>query len=194
MQRETFRPKFTRVVAVLVIIGVLVLLADVLRVGGLSAAARDVGPLGLLAWAAWVALWRPALHVGEENVTVVNPLRTITVPWAAVRTIDTRYALTLTTAGGRWTSYAAPAPGRSSARKLARSERAALDREVLDDDGAIRLGDLPESDSGRAHKLVRGYWQQHRFEDSSAREQVRWSASALAVGAVLLAATVASAL
>lgn len=190
---ETFRPKFMRAVAVVVVGGVGALLAGVLVREGWAAALRDAGPLGLFGWAGWVLLWRPSLAVGRQGVVVRNPLRTVTIPWPAVRSLDTRYALTFTTAARRWTSYAATAPGRGSVRKLATSEVQVLGP-VVDEDGTISAGDLPESDSGRAQLLVRRYWQDHRFADPDAREHAAWHVPAVALGVALLALTVAGAL
>ena len=55
---------------------------------------------------------------------LVNVLRTIDLPWPAIQLVDTKWALTLVTAYGKFTAWAAPAPGgMASARRMTRSDR-----------------------------------------------------------------------
>jgi hypothetical protein len=200
----TFRPVFARLLAVVLVLGVVALLVDVYLVGGASAAARDVGPLGLFAWTIWLLLWRPALFVDQQGATIRNPLRTVTIPWAAVRSIDTRYALTVITYARRWTCWVAPASGRSAVRNLSESELKAMTPDVVDDDGTVRVGDMPDTDSGKAQLLLRSYWRRDQEAGdlgvgaggaggAEPVEQVRWHRGSILLGAVLLVATVAAA-
>lgn len=78
-------------------------------------------PLEAATLAAWLlavltvlyaVFWRPAVVVDDTAVTLINPVRTVRVPWGALREIDTRFALTLITDDARYQSWAAVAPGR----------------------------------------------------------------------------------
>ena len=70
------------------------------------------GPwLALVAGACWALFWRPEVVVDDGGVRLVNVSRTIDVPWPSIQAVDTKWALTLITAYGRFTGWAAPAPG-----------------------------------------------------------------------------------
>ena len=49
--------------------------------------------------------------VDDGGVRLVNVARTIDLPWPSIVAVDTKWALTLVTAYGRFTGWAAPAPG-----------------------------------------------------------------------------------
>jgi hypothetical protein len=91
-------------------------------------------------------LWRPAVVVDPDGVLLVNVLREVRVPWAALEAVETRYALTLIAAGHRYASWAAGAPGRGGL--LARPGGATPQRSSRD----LR------SDSGAAAFLVEQAW------------------------------------
>ena len=66
----------------------------------------------LVGGACWAVFWRPARRSSTTaGCALVNVLRTIDVPWPAIQAIDTKWALTLITAYGQFTAWAAPAPG-----------------------------------------------------------------------------------
>ncbi len=119
--------------------------------------------IALVAWFAFCGLWRPALTVTDDGVTIRNVFATTVVPWAALIQVDTRYALTLVTPRGRHTVTAAPAPGRlvTALSRRDMSGIAAPDGS----DGGVRPGDLPNTDSGSAAYLVRQRWQALLQED-----------------------------
>lgn len=67
----------------------------------------------LVLWVLWVALWRPCLRVRDDDVTVVNPLRTWTIPWARVVDVESRLQYVLVTDDGRRvTAWGSPNPSR----------------------------------------------------------------------------------
>lgn len=109
--------------------------------GWLALAVTDTGAAGLanqLPWVVlvgalvWAVLVRPAVFVGPHGVRLRNPWRDVDVPWSALTSVETRFALTLRTADGRsWSAWAAPASGRLSDPRMTRSEVAAL---ALDDE------------------------------------------------------------
>ncbi|WP_108717999.1 PH domain-containing protein [Miniimonas sp. S16] len=129
-------------------------------------AAAESGPrdlTGALPWAAlvalagWLAFVRPRVDVTPHGVTLVNPLRTVHVPWEALIQVSTRHAMTLHTPHGRYAAWAAPGPGRhgtsvatvADVRRVARGGSAA----------GVGFGDLPTAPSGVAAHQVRVRWQ-----------------------------------
>ncbi len=87
----------------------------------------------------YALLWRPAVLVDERGVQLRNMLRDVTVPWAALEGVETRYALTLLTADRSYQSWAAAAPSRPQ-------------RSVL-------LGSRGEAREHVAHRLPDPRWQ-----------------------------------
>lgn len=112
--------------------------------------------LGLLAW---LAFWHPRVEVSDDEVTLVNPLRTIHVPWAALINVETQYSLTLVTPGGSYRAWAAPGPGRHAVVTAGNDELAGVSRMARDSRGAVAIGDLPSAPSGRVAALVRRRWE-----------------------------------
>lgn len=108
--------------------------------------------------AAWLALWRTAVLIDDSSVELRNGLSTVIVPWAALIQVDTRFALTLVTPHGSFTSTAAPAPSRLTTM-LSKRDADSVGRDVAVG-GRIRPGDIPTTDSGAAAIIVRNRWKQ----------------------------------
>lgn len=107
----TIRPTFSRWLAGAVIAGCLLVLGTAAVTGPLEDFLRALAPTVGIATAAWAVLWRPLVEVSDGGVRVVNPLRTVHVPWPALTGVDTRWSLTLhTTTAGVVSAFAAPAP------------------------------------------------------------------------------------
>jgi hypothetical protein len=134
-------------------------LAGLVVAGGISALA-GAGPLLLIAYLGWLLFWRPAVVVHDAGVTIENPFRAITVPWAALVQVDTRYALTLVTPGRSYGAWAAPAPGIWGGRNARPEDLRGLPDSTYGPGNSVRPGDLKSTDSGLAAQLVRGRWQQ----------------------------------
>jgi len=113
--------------------------------------------LGLLAW---LAFWHPRVEVTDDGVVLVNPFRTITVPWAALIHVETQYSLTLVTPAGRYRAWAAPGPGRHQVVTAGNDELAGMSRLARDSRGAVAIGDLPSAPSGHVAAIVRRRWEQ----------------------------------
>jgi len=155
--------------------------------------------LGLLAW---LVFWHPRVEVTDEGVVLVNPLRTIEVPWPALINVETQYALTLVTPGGRYRAWAAPGPGRHHVVTAGNDELVGMSRQARDSRGAVAIGDLPGAPSGRVAALVRRRWE-HLVESEQLQIGVadaipvvtRWNAPAIGllaasvVGVVVVALT-----
>ncbi|MBM9476947.1 PH domain-containing protein [Nakamurella flavida] len=155
MESHVQRPTGGRVLAVSV---------WVICAAGAVALAVSQGPgvlVGSGAWlllpavAVWAVFYRPGVAVDDGGVELVNVLRTVRLPWPSIQRVDTRWSLTLHTAYGKFSAWAAPAPGRYAARRdqRRRGGRASAD------EGGIRLGDLPDSESGAAAESIRRRWE-----------------------------------
>jgi hypothetical protein len=120
-------------------------------------------PVLLLAgYLIWILMWSPSVTIAPSGVTVRNLLRSNAVSWPAIERVDTRFALTLYTKGRKIVAWSAPAPSRFAAYRTARSS---VNRNLPESTyvgGAIRPGDIPQSDSGLAALYVRRYWEQLR--------------------------------
>src|SRR5690606_19617794 len=109
----------------------------VLCVAAVSAVivANDARNLSLLPFVAaiavlaWSGLWRVSITVDDTLIEVRNAFSTVVVPWAALINVDTRFALTLVTPHGSYTSTAAPAPSRLTTM-LSRRDASAVPKGV----------------------------------------------------------------
>ena len=154
---ETFRASSTPwLTGFLVVLGVLVL------VGGwghstAQHAAAVCGGLALVALA-HALYWRPRLEVGGSGVRLVNPARTVSIPWARIVDVRTRFAVTVVTDQGSYSSFALPSAGAGAAF---RSDADAVNRNhpIARPEGAVRVGDLTSTASGAAAHRVRIEWQ-----------------------------------
>lgn len=163
----------------------------------IAVSGSSAGYLPLVALAAflgWAGLWRPAVRVADDAVTIVNVFSTVVVPWSALIQVETRYALTLVTPKGRYTATAAPAPGRL-ATALSRRDLSRVQQQAASA-GDLRPGDLPNTDSGAAAYLVRERWEklvaEERIELGVADETAvrrRWHGVVIALSCALILAT-----
>ena len=150
--------------------------AAVLVIGGIIATVATAGPGALptawplvgLGYTAWWLFWYPRVCVSADGVTLVNPLRRICVPWAALIQVDTKYALTLVTARRSYRAWAAPAPGVIGTHAGKPEHLMNLPETSYGPLRSVRPGDLSNSDSGYAAFLVRSQWE--RLRDSGAIE------------------------
>ncbi|WP_394939201.1 PH domain-containing protein [Psychromicrobium sp. YIM B11713] len=115
MPIEHFRPRSAKIMAiVLYVIAVAGLLLAFLS----GFAARDLvlslPVLALVAYSGYWLFWFPVVTVTDQGILVVNPVRTASVPWLALRSLGTKYSLTLVTDSGKYSAWAAPAPGAAS--------------------------------------------------------------------------------
>lgn len=190
--RAVFRPMFGRILAA--VVGVVCAVAAIgTTVGGGVGDAAPVLPwLALVAGACWAIFWRPCVEVTDGGVRIVNVTRTIDVPWPAIEGIETRWALTLVTAYGRFTAWAAPTGGRAPARRAARSDVRILGRTLGSRESAD--ASLGSSDAATdAASIVQDHWERLRAAGhldnpvlEHARAPVRWHAEIVAVGLVLV--------
>ncbi|MFO7689287.1 MAG: PH domain-containing protein [Cryobacterium sp.] len=157
---ELIRSRFNRMVSLAVWLVCLVMFLSALA-GGAEAVLRSTPAIALFAFAGWLMLWRPYLVMGDDAVALCNVTKTVTVPWAALIDVDTKYALTLVTPHQRITAWVAPAAGALTAQRLGRAAR----KRDSDTDGVGRAadtgtlpGELAGTESGDAARRVRTRW------------------------------------
>ncbi|AEI11227.1 PH domain-containing protein [Cellulomonas gilvus] len=168
---------------------------------GVAGAVSALPACAGLAFGGWLAFWYPRVEVDDEAVRLVNPLRTVSVPWAALAHVSTQYAMTLVTPHGQYRAWAAPGPGAGHVARVSVSDVRAVSAGSADARGAVPMGDLPTAPSGSAALLVRRRWQrlveEGRVEAGVAdRTPVtnRWNVPAIAVLAVAAITTLIVAL
>ena len=115
-------------------------------------------PLLTIAYVTWWLAWYPAVVIGDQGVVLRNPVRTVSVPWNALVTVDTKYALTLVTPRGKYSAWAAPAPGMFGVHRARADHVQGLPETTYGPAQSIRPGDLANSDSGAAAYHVRKRW------------------------------------
>ena len=167
-----YRPSFGRGLAIAVL-GIAALGFIISLVSNPLASLRYLPILALVVTLVWAAFWWPAVIVTPAGVTIKNILRTIELPWPAIKGIDTRYACTFQTAYGQYSAWAAPAPGRAGVAQQAKS-------------GVLSTGDLIKArfDDVRASGLLANA----KLERE--RPLVRWHWPLIIVIGILLIATI----
>ncbi|MDR0946002.1 MAG: PH domain-containing protein [Bifidobacteriaceae bacterium] len=135
---------------------------DLFAQGGLRFGFRWLATCGFIAVGAWAVFWSPRLVVADDGVAVRNVARTFLVPWAAIELIDTKWSLTLVTAGRRVTAWAAPAPSRRAARRATPDDVRHLPRSAYGPGRSVRPGDLASAPSGQAAIVLRERWERLR--------------------------------
>jgi hypothetical protein len=105
-------------VVLAVVLAIWVLIDEAGRGAWLAAVAAALWGI-ILAALIIEAFLRPAVSTTGEGVVLVNPFRTVVVPWGAVRDVETELALQIITDQGRHTSWAAT--GKRSNSALARA-------------------------------------------------------------------------
>jgi hypothetical protein len=193
---DVFRSVWGRVLCVVLGVACVGSLAALLVSDGVTALWQVAPPLALVVGACWAIFWRPAVVVHDGGVRIVNVFRTVELPWPSIERVDTKYALTLYTAYGRFTAWAAPAPGAHEAVRSTRSDAHHLPDSAWTNEGS-RPGDLPSTASGSAASLIRRRWETLRkaghLENprlERARPPIRWHLAQIAVGATLLGVSI----
>lgn len=122
-----------------------------------ATALRSAPWAGLAAVIGWLVFGRPKVRIDTEAVTITNPLRTVTIPWAALVNISTKFAATFQTPAGRYVAWAAPGPGRHVVLASSPSDV----RMVAEHGSApVALGALPKAASGVVAHRARTVWHQ----------------------------------
>jgi Bacterial PH domain len=154
MDSVTLRPLFGRVLTVIVCVICGSALVTFVIVGDLAGLARYCWPLLLSGFLCWMLFWSPSVTVDPAGVVIRNLVRESRITWPAILRVDTKYALTIYTAAGKFTAWSAPAPSILQSTTATRLDLEHLPDTSYDARGGIRPGALPKSDSGQASLLV----------------------------------------
>jgi hypothetical protein len=191
---EQFRPRTSKILSFL-LWGLALVMSTTSALAGVPGLPGL--PLALaVAFVGYWLFWFPVVRLSESGVTLVNPARTVTVPWVALIAVDTKFALKLRTPHGAYTAWAAPAPGVTGAYRAKPEHVQNLPGTSFGAGGSMRPGDLRNSDSGAAAFLVRTRWaalaESGRLDvdqTDTSRAAVRWNVPQL-VGAAVAAIAV----
>lgn len=189
-----FRPTFGRILSGIIMALCAASLAVALIRDPMVAFWQLAPWMGLVAGAVWAMYWKPEVRVDDGGVRLVNVFSTVDIPWPAIVRVDTKWALTLFTAYGKFTAWAAPAPGgMAAARAASKGQLDGLPESTFGPGKSIRPGDIPVSPSGAAARQIRRHWEQLRDAGhldnprlESGRVPVLWNWQALAGGSILL--------
>lgn len=155
-----------------IVMGVCAVMAIALLISGSWYEARPAfGILGALTALAFVAYLRPSVDVHEDRVELVNVVTIVTIPYARLKSIGTRWALELRADdASKVTAFAAPAPGALKSRTVTKHQ------DHFDPDVASLIyeggpGTSSDTPSGAAAHLVDDAyqaWQESHPADASA--------------------------
>jgi hypothetical protein len=151
------RPSGVRVLAVITWVLLLVFVALTVQ-DDLGAALRFAPFAALVALVVYALFWRPCVRVDADGVTLTNVVRDVRIPFSRLQDVRTRFALTLETVEGTFTSWASPAPGRTSAMTISRRETKGFQAMGQATDQGVSASAAPNTDSGAAALLVRHRW------------------------------------
>lgn len=155
-----YRSRFGRGLAVFIWVLAGLALVALVNQGGVDGLIRGGAWPLLAALLVWAMFWRPCVVVDDGGVELINVFRTIRLPWPSITEVDTRWALTLHTAYGRFAAWAAPASGWQPGRRLTEQDARAVPAETTARGTSIRASDSPHSPSGEAAMQVRRRWQE----------------------------------
>ena len=188
-----YRSRFGRALAIFIWALAGLALVAMLTQGGVEGLARGAAWALLPAVLVWAMFWRPCVVVDDGGVELVNVFRTIRLPWPSITEVDTRWALTLHTAYGRYAAWAAPAAGWQPGRRMTEQDARAVPVEESESGKRVRASDSPYSPSGEPAMAVRRRWQALRdaghLDDPRLefeRAPVRWHIELIAALALLI--------
>lgn len=189
-----YRSRFGRALAVFIWVLAGLALVAMGSQEGVEGLARGAAWALLPALLVWAMFWHPCVVVDDGGVELINVFRTIRLPWPSITAVDTRWALTLHTAYGRFAAWAAPASGWQPGRRLTDHDAREVPLDVSSTGKSMRPSDSPYSPSGEAAIEVRRRWQE--LEDAGhldnprlefERAPVQWHVTLLAALLVLAA-------
>ncbi len=142
--------------------GFLVILVAVVAVSGWGQDARltvaSVCCGAALAGLGYALYWRPRMEIHGFGVRIINPLRTVDIPWAQIIDVRTRFTVTVVTETGSHSCFALPAAGPGSALRSG-TQGVTQAHPLARADGSVRTGDLAGTRSGAAANDIRTLWQ-----------------------------------
>lgn len=153
-----FRSRFGQVLTVAIVAVGLFIAITTIAADGILALVPFLPSLGLVCFGTVALYWLPSVTVSDGGITLRNVLRTVELPWPSIGAVETRFALTLVTSFGKYTAWAAPAPGRFGAMGAGRDTKGLPASTYVNN--SIRPGDDANTDSGQAALIVRRRWEE----------------------------------
>lgn len=110
---KTFRPRSNYAWAIVSLLLIALFVINSLFVGeNAGQSVFELGLSGILAIATYLIWIRPKLVIGQSEVEVINPIRSIKIKYSDITDLETKWALTIVHKGGRVTAWVAPAGGK----------------------------------------------------------------------------------
>jgi len=82
----------------------------------------------------WVLFWAPCVRLDDDKLLIVNPFRTVMIPWASISSATPGPLLTITTPGGLFKAWGVPGlSGAAAAPDVAQSFELNMYRATPDD-------------------------------------------------------------
>ena len=123
----TFRTPMARALTIGVAGVAAVALAYFVTDGGIRELWRSGPTVLCIVVVTWALFWRPQVQISDGGVTVANILRTVHVPWPVLRSVDSKWSLTVTAADVTVSAWAVPASSGMAARTRRPGARSSQD-------------------------------------------------------------------
>ncbi|HLS63247.1 MAG TPA: PH domain-containing protein [Ruania sp.] len=115
-ETRTFRTPMARVLTVAVALVAAVALGYFVSDAGAGELWRSGPTVLFVVVLTWALFWRPHVQVADSGITVANILRTVHVPWPALRSVDSKWSLTVVASDVKVSAWAVPASSGMAAR------------------------------------------------------------------------------
>lgn len=184
-QESVLAPRFSRAVAVLVVVICAVTEYSLMTYGHVDVLLRATPAVLLAAFGTYILSWKPLVRVSPSALEIINPLRTSRVGWGAIRDVSTRWTLAVVTDSGTINAWAAPAE--SPWESAGRFRRDAIGRPSL---GAQQASSRSGPSPATAQVVMR-QWESHRDNADGAAVTTSWDVPALITLGALVVLTIA---
>ena len=184
---QVFSSRFGKGITLLVWVVLSLALVQVIVELGFWGASRSLPAAALISYLCWLVFYRPRVEFESDLVRLINIFQSVEIPFAAIKRVDTRWALEIHTDSGKHVAWGAPAPGRHTALFASKDQGEHLPESsyVI---GTVRPGDLINTDSGAAAAYLRRELEKVEFEGGEVRKSVNKTSILVLVILVLLTA------
>ena len=140
----------------------------------------------------WMIFARPKLVIGEDSLTIVNPLTTANVGFGAIDALNTKYFLTVKVGDREIRAWVAPTPTRYASRGVRAVDLKGMYLQPMPgvrdtDQLSLRAGDSPKAHSGQAAAILRITLESSSRSNTQFEFKRHWLLLACATAATVLA-------